>query len=512
MRARHLAAVALDEALREADQAPRLGAEEAGRADDLLELGGRGRRERRGVGVAREEPRRHHVDPLVGALRREDRRDGELEGVPVVERAAGLGVRRLEDVEDARGERRGRPERRLAGAARPDFTARGGRPGVCGEERGLRSSRARAAPGAPGAPRTRVGRLERAAAPARGTVAAMRSSSAVGAGEDSWRAARCRPRAGPRRRSRAAPSRNGLSRRAARRASDSAISTSASAVALAVADRRLLLEEGGRRRDGDPGSPSPRASARTCSAAAGPTAAASASASPSATWPSVVEARAARAPPRGGAAGRGAETGLRGEERALVAGQHDQQAARLRPAGGDARREPRGGEAERGVEAEPALELVADRLGRAHRRDGAVRFGGQVDEGLVGGRPLDAAARGEQDRRDLLADAAVGVEVAAPEGRLGAEVPGLRERHARRAPRPARASSLAAATKPIPIRRRRSRPAGRAGRDRGSARPRRRTGRGPRAGCCGVAPSRDQSRSGAGRRRSDGEAVREGSA
>ena len=97
---------------------------------------------------------------------------------------------------------------------------------------------------------------------------------------------------------------------------------------------------------------------------------------------------------------------------------------------GDARREARPGEPERGVEAQAALQLVADRLGRAHRWHGAVRVGAQVDEGLVGRRPLDAPARGEQHGRHLLADAAVGVEIAAAEGRLGCDVARLQQRHA----------------------------------------------------------------------------------
>ena len=57
--------------------------------------------QRAGVGVALEEDGRDLVDALVGALRGEDGGDGELEGAAVVERAAGLGVRLLQDVEDA---------------------------------------------------------------------------------------------------------------------------------------------------------------------------------------------------------------------------------------------------------------------------------------------------------------------------------------------------------------------------------------------------------------------------
>ena len=63
---------------RHAEERARLRAEEAGRLDLRLELVGRGARERRGVGIAREERRRDLVDALIGALRGQNRRDQEL--------------------------------------------------------------------------------------------------------------------------------------------------------------------------------------------------------------------------------------------------------------------------------------------------------------------------------------------------------------------------------------------------------------------------------------------------
>ncbi len=82
----HLAAETSDHPLRHPDQTARLAPEEPGRADQLLELGGIGGGERSGTRVAREERGRREVDPLVGALRGEDGRHEELEGVGVVER------------------------------------------------------------------------------------------------------------------------------------------------------------------------------------------------------------------------------------------------------------------------------------------------------------------------------------------------------------------------------------------------------------------------------------------
>lgn len=61
------------------DEAACLGAKEPGRMDDLLELVGVGPRERRRIRVGREQGRRHHVDPDIGALGRQDRRHKQLE-------------------------------------------------------------------------------------------------------------------------------------------------------------------------------------------------------------------------------------------------------------------------------------------------------------------------------------------------------------------------------------------------------------------------------------------------
>ena len=108
-RARHLAAVALDEGAAEALERLRLVAEEAGGLDERLELFASGIcRVVRGGRAGREERRRHHVDAHVGALRREDRRDQELERVAVVEGAMAAGVGGLETREDLGGARRAR--------------------------------------------------------------------------------------------------------------------------------------------------------------------------------------------------------------------------------------------------------------------------------------------------------------------------------------------------------------------------------------------------------------------
>ena len=53
--------------------------------------------------------------------------------------------------------------------------------------------------------------------------------------------------------------------------------------------------------------------------------------------------------------------------------------------------------------------------------------GRQVDVGLVGRRSFDPAARRKQDGRDLVADTAVGLEIAGPDHGLGAQPLGLGE-------------------------------------------------------------------------------------
>ncbi len=86
-----LAAVVLRQRRRHADEGTGLRAEEAGGLDLRLELGGRRPRERAGVGISLEQRRRDLVDALVGALRRENRRDEQL--VRRREIQLGVGIR-----------------------------------------------------------------------------------------------------------------------------------------------------------------------------------------------------------------------------------------------------------------------------------------------------------------------------------------------------------------------------------------------------------------------------------
>ena len=78
----------------------RLRAEETGGVNLRLELRRRRLRERARVGIALEQRRRDQVHALIGRLRREDRRDQQLEGVAVVELGVGVRMLRLERVED----------------------------------------------------------------------------------------------------------------------------------------------------------------------------------------------------------------------------------------------------------------------------------------------------------------------------------------------------------------------------------------------------------------------------
>ncbi len=209
------------------------------------------------------------------------------------------------------------------------------------------------------------------------------------------------------------------------------------AVAAAVADRRLLLEGGGGRGDGDGGFLlSPR---RGTDAGRGRRAEGGGEHG-LLRLGHLAEGGEARALERALEVEGEAESrhGLSRHEGELVAGEHDQEAAGLRPARGDAGGQPRGREAERGVEAEAPLQLVADRLRRAHRGRVARALRGQVHERLVGRGPLDAAAGREEDRGHLFAVAAVGVEVSAAEGGLGAQAAGLGHREADPHSRPAR--------------------------------------------------------------------------
>jgi hypothetical protein len=125
----------------------------------------------------------------------------------------------------------------------------------------------------------------------------------------------------------------------------------------------------------------------------------------------------------------------------LVAGEDHEEAPGLRPGGGDAGREARAGEAERGVEAQTPLELVAHRLRGARRGRVGRALGSEVDERLVGRGALDPSAGREKHGGDLFAEAAVSVEVPAAEDGERAQLPGPREGLAR--PDPGRARLLA---------------------------------------------------------------------
>src|SRR5690606_27579268 len=97
---RDLAPVLVDQRVRHRDQVPRLAPEEAGRVDELFDLLLLRAGQVLWCRVPREEGGRDLVDPLVGALRREDRGDEELERVLVVERALGVRILRREAVQD----------------------------------------------------------------------------------------------------------------------------------------------------------------------------------------------------------------------------------------------------------------------------------------------------------------------------------------------------------------------------------------------------------------------------
>ena len=94
--ARDLSPVVRDEGLPETDDGARLGAVEAGRSQDLLHLLRHGGGEVGGRRVAREEGRGHLVDPDIGRLSREDRRDEQLQRGLEVELAVRVGVALVE--------------------------------------------------------------------------------------------------------------------------------------------------------------------------------------------------------------------------------------------------------------------------------------------------------------------------------------------------------------------------------------------------------------------------------
>jgi hypothetical protein len=91
-RARHVTAEAIDDVARRGNDRPGLLTEKSRRFDDRFDIGGPGRRERFGCRVALEEPRSHLIDDLVGALRRQDRRDQELPRIVVREGRPGLRI------------------------------------------------------------------------------------------------------------------------------------------------------------------------------------------------------------------------------------------------------------------------------------------------------------------------------------------------------------------------------------------------------------------------------------
>ena len=80
-------AEALDERRRHPDQALRLVLVEAGRPDDLLDIGRVGAGEVLRCRVLGEQDRRDHVHPDVGGLGGQDRRGEQFEGIGVVELA-----------------------------------------------------------------------------------------------------------------------------------------------------------------------------------------------------------------------------------------------------------------------------------------------------------------------------------------------------------------------------------------------------------------------------------------
>jgi hypothetical protein len=100
---RHFARVALDEGVGHSGERLRLGPEEAGRLNLRLELVGRRPRQRACVRISLEESRRDPIDALVGALRRQNRRDEQLVRIAEVElgeRARVLALELLEDLAD----------------------------------------------------------------------------------------------------------------------------------------------------------------------------------------------------------------------------------------------------------------------------------------------------------------------------------------------------------------------------------------------------------------------------
>src|SRR5687768_13922341 len=99
-RLRHLALVVLDHLARHPDERSGFRAEETGGLDLRLEFVGGRLRERRSVGIALEQCRRHLVDAFVRALRREDRRNQQLVGVGEVQFSVRIRMLRRKRRED----------------------------------------------------------------------------------------------------------------------------------------------------------------------------------------------------------------------------------------------------------------------------------------------------------------------------------------------------------------------------------------------------------------------------
>ncbi len=133
-RARHDAPVPVGHRARHADEAPRLGTEETGGTDELLHVLGIRRGERLGVGIRREEGRRHHVHASVRALGRQDGRRQQLEGVLEIQ-SAQLDSRAGVDLGQALGGQAG-PTFRCPGLRHrftvPGYVGRSGRSGRAG--------------------------------------------------------------------------------------------------------------------------------------------------------------------------------------------------------------------------------------------------------------------------------------------------------------------------------------------------------------------------------------------
>ena len=95
-----LAVVAVAQRLGHPDQGPGLVPVEAGGPNEFLDLGRIGHGEILGAGESIEQRRSHHVDPHVGALRRQDRRGEQFVGVAMVELAGRVGILDVESSED----------------------------------------------------------------------------------------------------------------------------------------------------------------------------------------------------------------------------------------------------------------------------------------------------------------------------------------------------------------------------------------------------------------------------